>query len=222
MSKAERYNVIALFDNERRAQEAVKRLDQAGVENVRLLHPSGKGDGDRVAEMRAEMQDEVVEGVAGPGVGFLTEDQAKGAAWGVVGGTLIGVLVGGVIGLVWALVAESTFTALTRVLLVAGIFGVGGAIAGAVTGGSLKPRTEAAKHHPLALDDKKLEAEADTLVAVHVTDLGVARRAKRLLKDAGAERVDTVNADGRPLPPQSEHPRPADPPNRWWKKGARG
>jgi hypothetical protein len=45
--------------------------------------------------------------------------------------------------------------------------------------------------------------------------------AHEVLEGAGAARVDDVDRDGEPLPPQSEHPRPADPPD-YWSNGGRG
>jgi hypothetical protein len=38
----------------------------------------------------------------------------------------------------------------------------------------------------------------------------------------GAEYVHCVDAAGTPLPPQAEHPRPADPPGWWWRRAGHG
>jgi hypothetical protein len=107
-----------------------------------------------------------------------------------------------------------------RVALAVIVFAIGGAAAGFVAGGALKPRVDAERIDPGSqLDEKHLAVERGTVVALHLRDRNTLDRAYRILADAGAERIDAVNADGTPLPPQAEHPRPADPPGRWWRTG---
>jgi hypothetical protein len=168
------------------------------------------------------MQDEVSEAVAGPAVGFMTSEQAKGAAAGVLLGTVIGAAIGAVIGVLWAVFGHSAVAPVIRFLFAFIPFAVAGSIAGLIAGGAFKPRA-AARRHPIRMGDPALAAERDTIVAVHVNDPDIAERAQHMLEELGAERVDAINADGTPLPPQAKHPRPADPPGRWWWPGrARG
>ena len=224
MAQRAKYNVIAAFPDAKRAQGAVRKLKAVGVDrsNVRVLRPGDGDDPDQISELRAEMKDEVAEGFAAPGVSFMTPQQAKGASRGVAIGVLAGVLVGLVAGLVWAFGADAPMSPLARFLIGAIPFVVAGTIAGAVAGGALQPRTEARHDSHRSFDDKRLAGEHDTVVAVHVGNKRVAERASRVLADSGAERVDAVNADGTPLPPQSEHPRPADPAGRWWEPDREG
>jgi hypothetical protein len=216
-----RYNVVAAFPDTKRAKRAVERLQRSGVkmDNVRLLRPGMNRDRDRMSELRAEMQDEVAEGFGGPGIGFMTPSQAKGATKGIVLGTAIGVIVGAVIGVVWAFVGHSAIHPLLRFVIAFVPFAVAGATAGFIAGGAMEPRAEASFDPTRDMGDARLAAERDTIVAVHVNDPAAAERAQRVMEELGAERVDAVNADGTPLPPQSEHPRPADPPDRWWWPG---
>lgn len=221
-----RYNVIAAFAQEGRAQRAVDQLTRTGLDrgHVRVLRP-GRGrlrDRDRIAELKAEMQEEADTGWPVQPSGFLTRAQAQGAAVGVGTGAIAGIVFGAMVGLGWAFAADSSVSAFARFVIPVICFAIGGATAGVVAGGALKPRSEASHVPRHRFDDKTTSAEVSTLVAVHTGDEKMARRAQRLLKDSGAERVDAVNADGTPLPPQAEHPRPADPPDRWWRRGSRG
>lgn len=227
MAKPERYNVIAAFPDDSHADGAVRMLTDAGVRQaqVHVLHPGRDGSGrdrarDARAAMRGEMQDEVAEGFAGPGIGFATPDQAKGAFIGTGAGIVAGAAIGAAVGLIWIAIAHSAVPSTTRMVIAVVVFAIGGSVAGFIAGGALKPRIEAERVDPAAqLDEKRLAAERGTVVALHLADPRVVDRARRILQEAGAERIDAVNADGTPLPPQSEHPRPADPPGRWWWPG---
>jgi hypothetical protein len=223
MALPARYNVIAAFPDERRARGAVRELTREGVDgsNVRLLRPSDR-DQDQVSELRAEMRDEVAEGFAAPGVSFMTPRQAKGASRGLMLGGALGAIIGLAVGVAWAIGFDAAISPLARLFIAAIPFAVGGSIAGAVAGGALEPRSEAGHTSHRSLDDERMAAERDTVVAVHVGNKQTAQRAWRVLTDSGAERVDAVNADGTPLPPQSEHLRPADPADRWWEPGQSG
>ena len=74
------------------------------------------------------------------------------------------------------------------------------------------------------LETAELAAERDVLLAVHATEAETAERAARMLREElHAERVDLVDADGTPLPPQHDHPRPADPGEEyWWEQAGEG
>ncbi len=222
MAQAERYNVIAAFPNDARADGAVRKLTSAGVQEaeVHVLHPGRDTGSDARAALRSEMQDEVVEGFAGPGVSFATPAQAKGAFIGTFAGIAAGAILGAIVGLVWVALSHSAVPDVTRVAIAIIVFAIGGAAAGFVAGGAMKPRIDAERSDPRSqLDEKHLVSERGTVVALHLHDLGTLDRAYQILSDAGAERIDAVNADGTPLPPQAEHPRPADPPERWWRTG---
>jgi hypothetical protein len=73
-----------------------------------------------------------------------------------------------------------------------------------------------------ALDDKRAVAERDLILAVHTGDQDLAERAADVLRGMGAERVDLVDGHGVPLPPQADHPRPADPEGWWWRRAGQG
>lgn len=218
-----KYNVVAAFPDRRLAQDAVRNLASAGVDqsNVRLLRPEDGEDPDQVSELKAEMQDEVTEGFTTP-LAFVTPEQAKGAITGAIIGALAGALIGALVALAWALGGDGTVSVFWRMMIGIIPFTVGGSVAGAVAGGALRPRKTARQMPHHHFDDPSLAAERDTVVAVHVGDRRQVEQACRILENSGAERVDAVNADGSPLPPQSEHPRPADPPDRWWKPGQSG
>src|SRR5947208_1396391 len=128
------FNVVAAFDEPRKAKRAVQRLEQSGVEksNVHVLRPGVDQAPDRVSELRAEMQDEVTEGFGGPGVGFMTPSQAEGAMNGLFIGTLMGGLVGLAVGVLWALFGTSPLGPTSRALLAFIPFAIAGAITGVI------------------------------------------------------------------------------------------
>jgi hypothetical protein len=201
----------------------MNELTKEGVDasNVRLLRPSER-DPDSLSELRAEMRDEVAEGFAAPGVAFMTPRQARGASRGLILGGVLGPIVGLAVGVGWAIGFDASLSPVARLLIAAVPFALGGSIAGAVAGGALQPRSEAEHRPHRNFDDERLAAARDTVLAVHVANKLTAERAWRVLSASGAERVDAVNADGTPLPPQSEHLRPADPAERWWEPGQSG
>jgi hypothetical protein len=216
------YNVVAAFQDPGRAESAARDLERRGVarRHLHLVRPQ-QPDPARVAEMRGEMQQEVDDSVAGPGV-VLTPEQAKGATGGTMAGTVVGLVLGIAIGAFWAFGMESAISEMGRLLIAAICFGIGGAVVGFVAGGALKPRMEGERHPGRMLDERRLAGERDTLLEVHVTNEDEAHIVEEVLEHAGAERIDAMNTDGTPLPPQSEHPRPADPPGYWQGNGKRG
>jgi hypothetical protein len=219
------FEIIGAFRDEERARRAAEDLTRRGMSRRHLrLVPAlerFEGEGVRVADMRAEMQDEVNDGVAGPGVGMMTAEQARGALVGVVSGALVGILVGLFVGAVWGWTLASALSPVGRLLIATACFTVGGAVVGVVTGGGLKPRREAQRYPSQMPDESSLAGERDTLLEVHVNDQDEASLVQHVLEVAGAERVDAISGDGSPLPPQSDHPRPADPPG-YWRNGESG
>lgn len=222
MDAARGYNVIGAFGDSQRARRAISDLSRRGIpeQRVRLLR-KGQGDVTRVAEMQAEMAEEVTHGWAGPSVGFMTPSQAKGALFGTVTGAVIGLAIGLAVGAAWGLFTDSPISSLGRLAIGAACFLVGGATMGVIAGGALKPRIDGAEHPGRMLDERRLAGESDTLVAVHVDGDREAEVAQDVLTSAGAERVDAIVDDGSPMAPQHEHPRPADPPD-WWKEEGSG
>jgi hypothetical protein len=216
------YDIVAAFHDPGRAERAAKDLERRGVSrrHLHLVHPK-QPDAARVAEMRGEMQAEVDSSVAGPGV-VLSPEQAKGAGIGVLVGAILGAAAGVAVGAVWAFAFDSAISETGRIAIGGLCFLFGGATIGFVLGGALKPRADAAEHPGKQLDERELAGEEDTLLEIHVADDDEAQIVEEVLEHAGAERVDSVNREGTPLPPQSEHPRPADPPDYWKSNGKRG
>lgn len=221
MATAREHDIVATFPDERRARTALETLSRRGVRKSRLrIVPPVSDDPTRVAEMEAEMQEEVAEGVGGPGIGFMTPSQAKGASRGAILGGLIGLAIGLIAGAIWGWLADSAISPMGRLAIVAVCFTVAGSTVGFTSGGALKPRAEGRRKPGRMLDERRLAGERDTLVAVHVSDDDEAEFAEQVLKAAGATRIDAIDDEGTPLPPQHEHPRPADPPG-WWEGNGR-
>ena len=215
-------SVVAAFTNDRVARRAVEDLSRQGVSpsHIRVVPPDEVRDRARVGELRAEMQEEVVHSVAGPSIGLLAPDQARGAFPGAVGGGLIGLFLGAIAGVLWANVVDSSISELGRIVIAAASLMVAGGTIGFIAGGAMKPRIESMRQPDGTLDEKRLTAERATLVAVEAADDREHEIAHAVLESAGATRVDDVDPQGEPLPPQAEHPRPADPPE-WWSNGGR-
>jgi hypothetical protein len=212
--------IVAAFHNEQRARRAVENLTQKGVSRGHLrVVSSSERDRTRRDEMRAEMQEEVRDSVAGPGV-MLSPEQSKGAFGGAIAFALFGAVIGFAVGALWAWGLESAISPIGRLAIAVATFTVGGATVGFVAGGALKPRLDAAEHPGAMLDERRLAGESDTLLEVHVDDGSEATMVEKVLKDAGADRVDALSDNGTPLPPQREHPRPADPEGFWDEEGS--
>jgi len=209
------FNVVAGFRSRFEAEAAARRLVAAGLreETVEVAPRPDAGGPVETAELRAEMQDELNTNWAG-----ATGRQARGALVGVAAFGLFGLVVGAAIGLIIGLGSSAPLVGTT--VLGAIIGAGGGSVAGLVAGGGVAARVDT--HDPGAFDDPKPLAERDVLLAVHAAEPDTAERAARLLRDLDAERVDLVDAAGTPLPPQSQHPRPADPEGYWWGEAGRG
>jgi hypothetical protein len=219
MATAREHDIVAAFADESRARRAVDSLTRRGVNKSHLrLVPPTTNDPARVGEMQAEMREEA-EGLGGPAF-FMTPDQAKGAIPGIVLGGLIGLVIGLVGGAMWGWLVDSAISPVGRLAIVAVSCMVAGSTIGFIAGGAVVPRVEGRAKPSRMLDERRLAGERDTLVAVHVTDEDEAHLAEEVLKDAGATRIDALDDEGTPLPPQHEHPRPADPPG-WWSSNGR-
>lgn len=218
------FNVVAAFPDATQARAAISTLTSEGIPDD-AIHLGIRGratEGEKMAEVRAEMQDELVNTWGGPAF-FMTGPQAKGAFAGVVVSTVAGILVGLAAGLAWAfLIDDATLSRLARVVIVTMVSAVAFATAGFIAGGSLKPRRDAADDPERPMDDRRMVAERDVVVGVHSEQRLTAERSAAILHRVGADRVDLVDAEGTPLPPQHRHPRPADPQDWWWRNASRG
>src|SRR5687768_12440906 len=114
MEAARNFDVVATFPDGQRAKRAVEDLAGHGLNRNRMRLVQRTDDRARVGEMRAEMQEEVTEGFAGPSIGFLTPSQAKGAVWGTVIGAVAGLVVGLAIGVMWGWFFESPISSFGR------------------------------------------------------------------------------------------------------------
>ena len=212
------FNVVAGFRTRQQAESAARQLTSVGLPEGSVEVAAGPDAGGplETAELRAEMQDELNRSWGGP-----TGRQTAGAALGTVAFALAGLLVGLVIGLV-ANVGLGLDMSVAGTMLIGAVVGfIGGGTIGLVAGGGMSPRVATGRE---SFDDPTPAAERDVLLAVHATEAETAERAARMLReDLHAERVDLVDADGTPLPPQHDHPRPADPgAEYWWKQAGEG
>jgi hypothetical protein len=210
------FNVIASFPPGTGGAAAVDALAVLGVppSAVTLHQPADGPTREEVAELEAEMQDELVESF-----GSLTGPQARRAFAAAAAFGAAGIVLGTVVGLGWAYLLASGLSRLSRLVIMAGVFGLAGATVGFIDAGSgLNPR------HPgeAGDDEEPLAAERDVLVTVHLADPAPAERVAEVLGQLGAERVHFFDGHGIPLPPQARHPRPADPDDWWWRAAGRG
>lgn len=212
------FNVIAAFDNRQQAETAAQRLTSAALPGASVevaLRPDAGGPVE-TAELRAEMQEEL-----GANWAAATGRQTRGALLGTTtfaaGGLIVG-LIGGLM----ASLGLGLDMSLIGTMLIGAIVGlVAGSTVGLVAGGGMAPRIDGEAQG--SFDDPRPLAERDVLLAVHVQDPESAESAARMLRDdLHADRVDLVDADGTPLPPQHGHPRPADPEGYWWKRAGEG
>lgn len=206
-------SVIGAFEDTGRANRAVEDLSQRGVprDHLRVVRPGEDRDPMRVGEMRAEMRDEASHSFAGPSIALFTPAQAKGAFVGVTVGVAVGALIGAVVGGVWASMGASALPGWMRFLIAFVSFATGGATIGFIAGGALEPRRAGRRRPGRMLDEERSAADGTTLVAVRATDPGQATVAHEVLEQAGALRVDDLDAEADPI----------DAPG-YWSSGGRG
>ncbi len=210
------FNVIASFPAGTAGAAAVDTLAGLGVPRsaITVHQPADGPTREEVAELEAEMQDELVESF-----GPLSGPQAKRAFAAAAAFGAAGIVLGTMVGLGWAYLLASGLSRLSRLVIMAGVFGLAGATVGFVDGGSgLNPR----RPGEAAGDEQPLPAERDVLVTVHLPDPATAEGVAEVLGMLGAERVHFFDGHGIPLPPQARHPRPADPEDWWWRAAGRG
>jgi hypothetical protein len=212
------FNVVAGFRTHEQAETAARRVASLALPGGRVEVGSRRDAGGAVetAELRAEMQEEL-----GASWAPATGRQARGAVFGVAALATIGLVLGAVVGFVLGLTLDLGVPLATMTVLGAIIGTVAGSVVGLVVGGGVAPRM--GSHGDAEFDDPTPAAERDILLAVHVSEPEAAERAARMLRDElDADRVDLVDATGTPLPPQRDHPRPADPEGYWWKAAGQG
>ncbi len=189
MAIRDEMRLVAVYDTDDDARGAVRALERAGVDTagIRIADPR-----DHVAGIEAEMRNEVMHSVAGPGnIGPFTKEMAEGS--------LIGIAVGGIVGLLIALPFAAIDFGLAlwaRLLLVAIVGAVVGATIGWIVGGGF-----AAKR-----GDEPLAAETGVTLAV-VSSVP----ARQALMTTNARRIDIVEPDGHAVNTVSERAeRPRD------------
>jgi hypothetical protein len=216
------YNVVAAFPGEAAARSAARALGERGVPPAAITVAAPDTDSDEeVAALRAEMQDEV-NGTWAQAWVLMTGRQAKGAFWGTLVTAAVFMVVGLIAGAIWAAFFRSALAPWARIVFVALIAGLAGGTIGFIAGGGIEPRHEAGQQPSEQLSDITPVAEREAILAVHSDDRATVESAAAILGSLGADRVAFVDATGTPLPPQKEHPRPADPPGYWWKHAGSG
>jgi hypothetical protein len=171
-----RHNVVATYLEPEAADEALRSLGREGIDGTKI---SLLGREDRLAVYQAEEESESTElpedvakgvvatGAAGTAAGGIAGFVAGAAAFGIPG---IGPAVGAGI---WAATASGA---------------VAGAVAGGVIGGI--NRSWAARYEDAV-------KEGRVLVGVHSDDSDEIESAQKTMREAGAERTDRFDSEGR-------------------------
>jgi hypothetical protein len=170
------HNVIATYLEPKSADEALRSLEREGIDGTKI---SLLGREDRLAVYQAEEESESEELPKGVAKGVATKS-AAGTAAGGIAGFIAGAAAFGIPGVgpavgagIWAATASGA---------------VAGAVAGGVMGGIQE--TWAARY-----DDAVKEGRV--LVGVHSDDAAEMDSAEKILREAGAERTDRFDSEGR-------------------------
>jgi hypothetical protein len=171
---------VGTFPDLTRARDVIKELNDAGI------------DGDDISVLGRQV-DEVT---SDPDTRLRdldsTADLGKKAAVGGVSGSAIGAGIAGAVALlmpgVGPVIAGGIWAALAGGAVAGGV--VGGMV-GAIEATELGPEWETSYGEPLQA--------GKVLVAVHARDDAQAQRAAAVLEKEGADRVDHLNHEGRPL-----------------------
>ncbi len=176
------HNVVAGFTDRDKVEEAVVRLEEAGVPRSEIRIQTSA---DRALVGKAEMREEIDRAWGGPAFSIATEHQTKGAATWTPIGTIIGAAVGALVGLVFFDGAAGMIASVVGLALA-------GATAGVLIGGFVGPK---------AVDADHAEAqEQRVVVAVHSEVQEHVEKAQHLLGEVGAERVERFDREGNPVP----------------------
>src|SRR4051812_45582168 len=178
MTLRDEMRLVAVYDSEDQAREAVRALERSGVDvaQVRIAD-----DRDHISAIEGEMRSESVNTVAGPGnVGPFTKEMTRGSLLGI----LVGAVVGFLAALPFAIVGVFDMSTWAGALLVEGVGIIVGATVGWIIGGAFAARR----------DDEPLAAEQGTTVAVPLS-----KDAEATLIATNARRIDIVEPDGQPV-----------------------
>ena len=183
MAVRDERRLIAVYDTEDEARNAVRALEHSGVDVARVQLADER---DRISSVQGEMRSETLRSVAGPGnVGPLTKEMTRGSLLGFVVGAIVGFL----LALPVAIIAVGDGSLFVGGVLVEVVGIVVGATAGWIIAGAF-----AAKR-----PEEPLAAERGTTVAVPLSE-----QARQTLTTTNARRVDLVEADGHPVSVVSE------------------
>jgi hypothetical protein len=172
------------FENPEDAWRTLEEARRAGFD----ARPGGAAD--RRGAIRGEMADELESTVAGPGsVGPFTKSMSKGLARWLPLGAVLGAILGLLLGLLpWPDGLDPGL----RMVLGAVIGAFAGGTIGFTAGGFVRPERGAE-------DQRPLEAEAGSTVAVSVGSADEAARARRTLEGAHPVRIDETDSEGYPM-----------------------
>jgi hypothetical protein len=180
MARLTDHNVVGTFPDLDKAREVIEELNQAGVDSddISML-------GKQVEAVTSDPDTRLRDMES-------TADLGEKAARGGAAGSAIGAGVAGAVSLiipgVGPVLAGGIWAALAGGAIAGGV--VGGMV-GAIEGTELGPEWEATYGDPLR--------EGRVLVAVHARDDELAQRATEVLEKEGADRVDHLDSEGRPL-----------------------
>ncbi len=183
MARLTDHNVVGTFPDLDKARDVIKELNDAGV------------DGDDISILGRQV--EAVTSDPDTRLRDLesTADLGKKAATGGAAGSAIGAGLAGAVALVipgvGPVLAGGIWAALAGGAIAGGV--VGGMV-GAIEGTELGPEWEVTYGEPLRA--------GRVLVAVHARDDKEAQRAADILEQEGADRVDHLDEQGKPLGPE--------------------
>jgi hypothetical protein len=173
--------LVAVYESEREAQDAVDALQRAGVTRHDLRIADAR---DHVAAVRGEMRSEMNSS--------WPSHVTLGPTREMTEGSLVGALVGGVIGAVLALPFAALFGGVVwwaRVIIVL-VVGISvGATLGWVVGGGFGAKRP----------DEPLAAESGVTVAVPASEA-----VRQVLHQTHPRRIDLIEADDRPVSTMEE------------------
>jgi hypothetical protein len=183
MTLRDERRLVAVYDTENDARDAVRALEQSGVDVAQIRLADER---DHLSAIEGEMRSETVHAVAGPGnVGPFTKEMARGSVLGI----LIGGIVGFLVALPVAIVGVVDQSVLVGGVLVEAVGIIVGATAGWIIAAAFAARRP----------DEPLAAEEGTTLAVPLS-----QQAEQTLAATNARRVDLLDPDGHPVTVVSE------------------
>lgn len=176
------HNIVAAFYGSKKSEQVLRALEDAGIPRANISVGSSQ---DEALVTKAEMREEVEGSWGGPGISLGTEHQIKGAVLWTVIGTLLGALVGLAVG-------AAFFGGARGIAISTVIFAIGGATAGFVAGGFVRPRY-VEQEHDLAQENR-------TDISVHSEDQAEVERAQAIFRHNDADRIERFDPEGNPVP----------------------